>query len=243
MTNVPKFLKQIGTKLHDLVYDNNSAKRYLTPEEAKQAADNAQIAMKRMNENLAWAQIQVNAEIEMIRMLPEGDPRIKQHRNKLKLRLVTQQYMEKMAMTMEMVNSQIELSQMTAEMGTALKDANAAINTYNRDMPRFTGFVRDFMKTVAPMNQALNGGLDEMSKALDELCGMTLDGVFSEEEIDRMIAGTPVKAEPAVAKAPVAAEPVAQPVAAAPVAPAKPAANDLLASIEAELGSWKSKNT
>jgi len=240
MTNVPKILKQIGSKLHDLVYDNNSAKRYLSPEEAQKAADNAKVALQKMNDNLAWAQIQVNSEIEMIRMLPQGDPRIKQHRNKLKLRLVTQQYMEKMTMTMEMVNSQIELSQMTSEMGAALKDANAAIGTYNQDMPRFTGFVRDFMKTVAPMNQALNGGLDEMSKALDELCGMTLDGVFSEEDIDRMIAGTPAKAEPVASAAPAAPEQTTQ-----AAAPAKPAAsaNDLLASIEAELGSWKSKNT
>lgn len=242
MTN---FFKSVGNKLHDLVYNAASAPKYLTPEEAQKAADNAKVALQRMNENLAWAQIQVNAEIEMIRMLPEGDPRIKQHRNKLKLRLVTQQYMEKMALTMEMVNSQIELGQMSSEMGVALKDANAAICTYKRDMPSFTGFVRDFMKTVTPMNQALNGGLDEMSKALDELCGMTLDGAISDEEIDRMISGTPAKAAP-VAAAPVMEQTVQpEPVAAAPVAPvaAKPAANDLLASIEAELGSWKSKNS
>lgn len=233
------FFKNIGSKLHDLVYSSN--KRTLTPEEAEKAAQSAKLALQRMNENLAWSQIQVNSEIEMIRMLPEGDPRVKQHRRKLKLRLVMQQYMEKMAMTMEMVNSQIELGQMSAEMGNALNGANQLINTYKRDMPNFTGFVRDFMKTITPMNEALNGGLDEMSKALDQLCESNLDGVFSEADIDKLISGAATKIEPA---APAAVEAAPAEAEAAPVAAAPKASGaDLLASIEAELGSWKSQNT
>lgn len=240
------FFKNMGEKLHDLVYNSASKKRILSPEEAQQAAQNAKLALQHMNENLAWAQIQVNAEIEMIRMLPEGDPRVKQHRRKLKLRLVMQQYIEKMALSMEMVNSQIELGQMSAEMGTALSSANQLISTYKRDMPSFTGFVRDFMKTITPMNEALNGGLDEMSKALDQLCDSSLDGVFSEADIDNLINGTASKIEPNIpAKAPVAqtAEPAAAPVAPVAAPAPKAGAADLLASIEAELGNWKSQNS
>lgn len=242
------FLKNVGNKLHDLIYTSNTSAPKLTPEEAAQAAQNAKAALTRLNENAAWAQIQVNAEIEMIRMLPPGDPRIKQYRQKLKLRLVMQQYIDKMAMTMEMVNSQIELGQMTAEMGNAMKDANRLVSSYKRDMPSFTGFVRDFMNTVTPMNEALNGGLDEMTRALDQLTHTSLDGVFSEEDIDRLISGTASSIEPAAAAPQAAAQPAApaaEPAkpAAAPTAPAKPAgSSDLLSSIEAELGNWKSQN-
>lgn len=221
-------IQRMGKKLHDLVYQNRSKKRTLTPEEAQKARQDAAAALQHMNQNRAWAQIQVNAEIEMIRMLPAGDPRIQQHRRKLKLRLVMQQYVEKMAMTMEMVNSQIELGQMSAEMGTALDSANQLIRTYGRDMPSFTGFVRGFMKTVPAMNEALNGGLDEMSRALDQLCGSQVDSMFSEEDIDRLISGTATQIEPVV--------PIVTPARKATTA-------DLLTSIEAELGSWKSQNS
>lgn len=248
MTN---FFKAMGSKLHDLIYNSSSRKRILSPEEARKAAEAARAAMLTMNQNLAWAQIQVNAEIEMIRMLPEGDPRIKQYRRKLKLRLVMHQYIEKMALSMEMVNAQIELGQMSAEMGAALSNANNLISTYKRDMPNFTGFVRDFMKTIPPMNEALNGGLDEMCKALDQLCGSSLDGIFSEEDLDRLISGEAAKVEPNLAEetsAETPAEASAPAPEATPVAPAaapatKASTADLLASLEAELGNWKSKNT
>lgn len=235
MANV---FKRAADKLHELIYKPRN--RYLSPEEAQQVAQNVQKSVIRMNENLAWAQIQAQAEIEMIRMLPKGDPRIPQHRRKLKLKLVMQQYMEKMATSMEMVNSQIELSQMSAEMGQALTGATQLVNTYRRDVPSFTGFVRDFMKSIGPMNEALNGGLDEMTRALDEMCDGTLESVYSEAELDAMIYGTPVEAAPAEA-AP-EAEPAAQPMG-APAEAKKPGDfDDLLSSIEKELGNWKKDN-
>lgn len=219
--------------LHDLIY--GTPKKYLTPEEAKVTAENIKKSLITMRGNASWAQVEVNAAVEMLRMLPEGNPRIPQLRRTLKLRLVMQQYIEKMTLAMETINSQVELGQLSTEMGAAMRDANQLIDTYKRDMPSFAGFVRDFMKTITPMNAALNGGLDEMSRALDELCCSNLDGMFSEEDIDKLISGEVTKIEPVAAEA------------AAPAAPAetaaKPRETDLLASLEAELGSWKSKNS
>lgn len=234
------FMQRMSKKLHDLVYNNR--KRYLSPEEAQAVADKVRKSVIRMNENLAWAQVQAQTEIELIRMLPKGDPRIPHHRRKLKLRLVMQQYMEKMATSMEMVNSQIELSQMSAEMGEAFTGATQLVNTFQRDLPSFTTLVRDFQGAIGPMNEALNGGLDEMSKALDEMCGNTLDGLYSEADLDAMIYGAPApEAEPVPAEAepqPVVAQAAAQP------APAKNGNfDDLLSSIEKELGDWKNSNT
>lgn len=235
------FMQRVSKRLHDLVYNNR--KRYLSPEEAQAVADKVRKSVIRMNENLAWAQIQTQTEIEMIRMLPKGDPRIAQHRKKLKLRLVMQQYMEKMATSMEMVNSQIELSQMSTEMGEAFTGATQLINTFQRDIPSFTTLVHDFQGAIGPMNEALNGGLDEMSKALDEMCGSTLDGLYSEADLDAMIYGTPKPAETPAEPIPVEIEPqpIAAPAAAQPDAKAGDF-NDLLSSIEKELRIWKDSN-
>ena len=223
------FFKNIGSKLHDLVYSSN--KRTLTPEEAEKAAQSAKLALQRMNENLAWSQIQVNSEIEMIRMLPEGDPRVKQHRRKLKLRLVMQQYMEKMSLALETINSQVELAELSAEVGKSLQGATQLVNSYKRDMPSFTGLVRNFMRSIAPMNEALDGGLDEMTEALDQLCGCTLDGVYNEADLDALIAGQVASINPVVPAKPVETRP-----AAAPGAAADPM-EDMLSSVERTLPS------
>ena len=139
-----------------------------------------------------------------------------------------QQYMDKMAMTMETVSSQIELAQMSTEMGQALQGATQLVSTYKRDMPSFTGFVRNFMKTIAPMNEALNGGLEEMTDALDQLCDCTLDGLYNEADLDALISGQTAEIKPVVAAKP--AEQPAQP------AQQPTEAEDLLASIEKQMG-------
>ena len=116
----------------------------------------------------------------------------------------------------------IEIAQLSTEMGQSLQGATQLVNTYKRDMPSFTGFVRNFMKTIAPMNEALNGGLDEMTDALDQLCGCTLDGAYAEADLDALIAGDVATIAPVVPEQQPEAAPEAAPV---PV-------DDLLASIE-----------
>ena len=101
------------------------------------------------------------------------------------------------------VLSQIELAQLSTEMGQSLQGATQLVNTYKRDMPSFTGFVRDFMKTIAPMNEALNGGLDEMTDALDQLCGCTLEGVYAEADLDALIEGAVPTIQPILPEKPV----------------------------------------
>lgn len=217
---------RIFEKLKDLIY--NSGNKYLTQEEAKAVSDKVKESLVTMRSNCAWAQVEVDAAIEMARAFPAGHPRHQHYRRLLKLRLVMQQYMDKMAMTMETVSSQIELAQMSTEMGQALQGATQLVNTYKRDMPSFTGFVRNFMKTIAPMNEALNGGLEEMTAALDQLCDCSLDGLYNEADLDALISGQAAEIKPVVAAKP--AEQPAQPVAQAPVE------EDLLASIEKQMG-------
>lgn len=221
--------------LKDLIY--KPKQKYLTPEEAQAVADNVKKTLVTMRSNSSWAQVQVNAAIKLAQDCPKTSPRYQHYRRMLKLRLVMQQYFMKMELTMESVSSQIELAQISAEMGKALTGATQLVGTYKRDMPSFTSFVRDFMKTITPMNDALNGGLDELTAALDELTGCTLDGIYSDADLDRLINGEaetiePTIPTPAVAQAEPAAKPVAQPV----------TANDLLASIEATMGRFHNEN-
>lgn len=217
---------RIFDKLKELIY--NPGNKYLSQEEAKAVADKVKASLVTMRSNCAWAQVEVDAAIEMARSFPAGHPRHQHYRRLLKLRLVMQQYMDKMAMTMETVSSQIELAQMSTEMGQALQGATQLVSTYKRDMPSFTGFVRNFMKTIAPMNEALNGGLEEMTDALDQLCDCTLDGMYDEADLDALISGQAAEIKPAVAAKP--APQAAQPAQQAPVE------EDLLASIEKQMG-------
>lgn len=219
--------------LKDLIY--KPKQKYLTPEEAQVVAENVRKTLVTMRSNSSWAQVQVNAAIKLAQDCPKDNPRYQHYRRVLKLRLVMQQYFMKMELAMESISSQIELAQMSAEMGEALTGATQLVSTYKRDMPSFTGFVRDFMKTITPMNDALNGGLDEMTAALDELTGCSLDGIYSDADLDRLISGEAATIEPTIPTPPVVqAQPEAKP-AAQPIS-----ANDLLASIEATMGRFHS---
>ena len=216
------------SKLKDLIY--NPSNKYLSQEEAKAVSDQVKASLITMRSNCAWAQVEVDAAVQMARSFPAGHPRHQHYRRLLKLRLVMQQYMEKMAMTMETVSSQIELAQMSVEMGQALQGATQLVGTYKRDMPSFTGFVRNFMKTIAPMNEALNGGLEEMTEALDQLCDCSLDGLYDEADLDALISGQVAEVKPVIPTAPVQQ--------AAPAQAAAAAEEDLLASIEKQMGAF-----
>ena len=222
--------------LKDLIY--KSKPKYLTPEEAQVVAENVKKTLVAMRSNSSWAQVQVNAAIRMAQECPKTDPRYAQYRRILKLRLVMQQYFMKMEMAMESISSQIELAQMSAEMGAALNGATQLVGTYKRDMPSFTGFVRDFMKVITPMNETLNGGLDEMTAALDELTGCSLEGIYSDADLDRLISGEAATIEPTIPTTPVQQQ--TQP---GPKASATPATTeDLLASIEASMARFHAGN-
>ena len=216
------------SKLKDLIYHPSG--KYLSPEEAKTVSEQVKASLITMRSNCAWAQVEVDAAVQMARAFPAGTPRHQHYRRLLKLRLVMQQYMDKMAMTMESISSQIELAQMSVEMGQALQGATRLVSTYKRDMPSFTGFVRNFMKTIAPMNEALDGGLSEMTAALDQLCECSLDGLYDEADLDALISGQVTKVEPIVPAAPVQE--------AAKSAPQSPVEDDLLASIEKQMGAF-----
>lgn len=201
----------------DLIYKNPN-KKTLTPEQAAEVAEQVKKSVINMRSHCAWAQVEVDTAVEMARSFPKGHPRHDHYRRMLKLRLVMQQYMEKMSLTMETISSQIELAQLSTEMGQSLQGATQLVNTYKRDMPSFTSFVRNFMQTIAPMNEALNGGLEEMTDALDQLCGCTLDGVYAEADLDALIDGAVPTIQPVLPEKPVvqAAQPAApqpQPIA------------------------------
>lgn len=221
-------MANIFTKLKELIYPTPPAPT-LSPEEAKAVADKVEQALLTMRSNCSWSQVEVNAAINMCRTFPKGTPRHDHYRRVLKLRLVMQQYMEKICMTMESVSSQIKLAQLTSEMGNALQNATTLVNTYKRDMPSFSGFVRKFLETIAPMNQELGGGLDEFAAAMDQLTGCTLDGVFSETDLDALIEGTVSSVEPVIPQAPVQAAPTQAPAAKVDEY------DDLLASLERQL--------
>lgn len=221
-------MANIFTKLKELIYPTPPAPT-LSPEEAKAVADKVEQALLTMRSNCSWSQVEVNAAINMCRTFPKGTPRHDHYRRVLKLRLVMQQYMEKICMTMESVSSQIKLAQLTSEMGNALQNATTLVNTYKRDMPSFSGFVRKFLETIAPMNQELGGGLDEFAAAMDQLTGCTLDGVFSESDLDALIEGTVSSVEPVIPQAPVQATPTQAPAAKVDEY------DDLLASLERQL--------
>lgn len=206
-------------KLKDLIYHPKG--KYLTQEEADAVAKQVKESLITMRSNCAWAQVEVDAAVQVARSFPAGHPRHQHYRRLLKLRLVMQQYMEKMSMAMESISSQIELAQMSVEMGKALQGATQLVGTYKRDMPSFTGFVRNFMKTIAPMNEALDGGLSEMTAALDQLCECSLDGLYDEADLDALISGQVTEVKPAVA-----------------AAPAQTHEEDLLASIEKQMGAF-----
>ena len=209
-------------KLKELIYHPKG--KYLTQEEANEVSRKVKESLITMRSNCAWAQVEVDAAVQMARSFPAGHPRHQHYRRLLKLRLVMQQYMEKMAMTMESISSQIELAQMSVEMGQALQGATQLVSTYKRDMPSFTGFVRNFMKTIAPMNEALDGGLSEMTAALDQLCECSLDGLYDEAELDALISGQVAEVKPNVT--------------AEPAQPAQALEEDLLASIEKQMGAF-----
>lgn len=226
-------MTNIFNRLKELIY-RKPEEKYLTPEEAKAVADQVQKSLINMRSHCSWAQVEVDTAVQMARTFPKGHPRHMHYRRMLKLRLVMQQYMEQMNMAMESISSQIELAQLSSEMGSALKGATQLVSTYKRDMPSFTGFVRDFMKTIAPMNEALNGGLDEMTEALDQLCGCTLDGIYDEADLDALIAGDVPTITPNIPEQPVA------PVQAA--AAAAQEVDDLLASIERSMPAFTPEN-
>lgn len=212
-------------RIKDLIYGAPASKP-LTPEQAKAVAEQVEKSVIEMRGHAIYAQAEVNAAIEMARTFPKGHPRHEHYRRALKLRLVMQQYMEKMSLAMETISSQIKLAQMSTEMGQALQGATQLVNTYKRDIPSFTGFVRSFMKTLAPMKESLDGGLDEMTEALDQLCGCTLDGIFSDADLDALISGEVGSIDPIIPE---------KPVAAAPSTAAPAPVDDLLASIERTL--------
>ena len=225
-------MTKLFNRIKELIY--KPAPKYLSPEEAKAVADQVQKSLINMRSHCAWAQVEVDTAVQMARTFPKGHPRHMHYRRMLKLRLVMQQYMEQMNLAMESISSQIELAQLSSEMGTALQGATQLVSTYKRDMPSFTGFVRDFMKTIAPMNEALNGGLDEMTDALDQLCGCTLDGVYDEADLDALIAGEVPTITPQKPEQPIA--PVAQ------AAAATQEVDDLLASIERSMPAFTPEN-
>ena len=221
----------IFDRLKNLIYSSRQPQP-LTPEQAKEVAEQVKKATINMQSHCNWAQVEVDTAIEMARTYPKGHPRHEHYRRMLKLRLVMQQYMEKMSLTMETVSSQIEIAQLSTEMGQSLQGATQLVNTYKRDMPSFTSFVRDFMKTIAPMNEALNGGLDEMTDALDQLCGCTLDGAYADADLDALIDGTLPTIQPVIPPKPAKQEAQAQPQAAPTPTPAQVDELQMLLDIE-----------
>ncbi len=191
----------------------------LSAEEAASVADRLEKALMTMRSNVSWAQVEVNAAVAMCRSFPKGTPRHEHYRRILKLRLVMQQYMEKMNVSLETVSSQVRLARLTSDMGVSLQNATALVNTYNRDIPSFSGFARKFLETLGPINEELDGGLDEFTAALDQLSACTLEDVYAEEDLDALISGTAPSIEPVL-----------------PEKPAGPAeADDLLATLEKQL--------
>lgn len=221
-------MANIIDRFKDLIY-GSAASKPLTPQQAKEVAEQVKHSVISMRGHCAWADVEVNAAIEMARSFPKGHPRHEHYRRTLKLRLVMQQYMEKMSLALETINSQVELAELSAEMGKSLQGATQLVNTYKRDMPSFTGLVRSFMRAIAPMKEAMDGGLDEMSEALDQLCGCSLDGVYSEADLDALISGQVSAIEPVIPMKP------AETVQAA--ASAAEPMDDLLSSIERTLPS------
>ena len=206
-------MANIFNRIRDLIYPDPT-KKPLTPEQAEAVAQQVKDAAIKMRSHCAYAQVQVDTAIEMARAYPKGHPRHEHYRRMVKLRLVMQQYMEKMSLSMETINSQIQLAQMSSEMGQSLQNATQLVNTYKRDMPSFSTFVRSFMKTIAPMNEALNGGLDEMTDALDQLCGCSLDGIYDEAELDALISGEVATIKPTVPEKAATVQQAAAPAAA-----------------------------
>ena len=192
-------------RIKEMIY--GPEKKPLTPEQTQAIANGVKEALISMRSHCSWAKIEVNAAIDMARAFREDEAQRNHYRRMLKLRLVIQQYMQQMCLAMETISSQIELAQLSTEMGAALKGATQLVNGYQQDMPSFATFVRDFMKVIAPMNEALNGGLNEMTAALDELSQYTLDGIYSEEDLDKMILGNADTIKPVKAAKP--ARPVA----------------------------------
>lgn len=223
-------MAKIIDRIKDLIY-GSAASKPLTPQQAKEVSEQLKQSVISMRGHCAWADVEVNAAIEMARTFPKGHPRHEHYRRTLKLRLVMQQYMEKMSLALETINSQVELAELSAEVGKSLQGATQLVNSYKRDMPSFTGLVRNFMRSIAPMNEALDGGLDEMTEALDQLCGCTLDGVYNEADLDALISGQVASINPVVPAKPVEARP-----AAAPGAAADPM-EDMLSSVERTLPS------
>lgn len=219
--------KMIDT-IKQLIYKSKSQPKYLTAEEAQAVSEGVKKALITMRSNSSWAQIQANAAIKLAHDCPTDNPRYAHYRRMVRLRLIMQQYLMKMETAMESISSQIELAQMSAEMGAALASATNLVNTYKRDIVHFPDFIRKFMDAIGPMNEALGGGLDKMNAMLDALNGCSLDDIYSDAQLDRLIKGETTSAQPVI--------PVAPAAAAAP-APAKPVTKrDLLDAIEEELG-------
>lgn len=216
---MPNMFESFVGKVKELIY--KPQQKYLTPEEADAVAAKVKKARITMQSNCSWAAVQVKAALKDARANPKGTPHHQHYLRLLRLRLVMQQYLTQMSLAMESIDSQIKLAQISAEMGTALNGATRLVNTYKRDMTGFTGFVRDFMKAIGPMNDALGGGLDEMTRALDELCGCSLDGIYSDEALYRLINEETTAIEPEIPARPEASQ--------------KPADADLLASIEEQM--------
>lgn len=203
-------MKELFAKVKELIYSEPKEPE-LTPEEARAVAAQIKDSLITMRSNCTWAQVEVDTAVELCRRNPKGTPNHAVYRTQLRMRLLMQQYLQKMCMTLESVNGQIQLAQLSSEMGKTLQGAAQLVNGYQRDLPSFSSFVHKFLKAIVPMNEELNGGLTEFTAALDQLTNCTPEGAYSDSELDKLIEGAAEKIEPVLPQ--VTEQPAAKPAA------------------------------
>ena len=108
----------------------------------------------------------------------------------IKWRISQQQYdyLNTMYENLEMIQARMQISDMTVEFGQAIENATAVIRQNNKETPDFDALMKKFNKQIAPVNEMIGQGLENMTKALLDV-ELPAEGLYSESSFEAAIRG------------------------------------------------------